>query len=56
MKYYTPTYIKNKMNAIKRIRELHQPKMWSLHDVRDMCSECKVSYPCPTIEALDGKQ
>lgn len=55
MEYYTPTFIKKKMDAIKRVRNLHQPKMWSLHDVEDVCSECKVPYPCNTIKALDGK-
>ena len=58
MKYYTPTYIKNTMDAIKRVRELHSPK-----EYENTCKTCDktdmgvtVIYPCPTIQALDGKQ
>ena len=57
MEYYTPTYIKNKMNEIKRVRELHSPK-----EYENTCKTCDktdmgvtVTYPCPTIQALDGK-
>ena len=56
MEYYTPTFIKKKMDAVKRVRELHHPAIWSLHDVKDVCSECKVPYPCNTIKALEGEK
>ena len=33
--------------AIERVRQLHTPgDLW--------CEECGFSWPCPTIQALDG--
>ena len=58
MKYYTPTYIKNKMNAIKRVRELHKPVEIGTDygdNYGDLgCPICNELYPCLTIKALDG--
>lgn len=63
MEYYTPTFIKKKMDAIERVRELHM-------ESEGKCLYCTqaetggdepwiewhaVDYPCPTIQALDGK-
>jgi hypothetical protein len=65
MEYYTPTFIKKNMDAIKRIRELHtpttasgcgDPECCSLSDSEEFCSECQnYEYPCNTIKALNGK-
>lgn len=54
MEYYTPTFIKNKMNAIKRVRELHTNIVEGKAEF-NYCLSCKGEYPCPTIQALDGK-
>jgi len=54
--------LRNASEAIKRVRELHQPDT----DYPDECKHCTtlrgvigltnwVQYPCPTIEALDGE-
>jgi hypothetical protein len=59
MKYYTPTYIKNTMDAIKRARELHKEVDGPADNTT--CRECAVdehnypAYPCNTIKAIDGK-
>jgi hypothetical protein len=47
--------MKKNKEAVKRVRKLHRPMIWSLHDVKDVCSECKVPYPCKTITALNGE-
>ena len=38
------------IEAIQRVRELH----WDTNF--NWCSHCQVSYPCQTIQALDGEQ
>lgn len=56
MEYYTPTFIKKKMDAIKRVRELHRPdQFYPMYPKPIYCRECGGVYPCPTIEAVDGK-
>lgn len=47
------------MDAIQRVRELHQPVEKHSGDFkgkREYCCECYDPYPCGTIEALDGEQ
>lgn len=66
MEYYTPTFIKKNMDAIKRVRELHypttdggcsDPECCSAQDSEFFCAECvNYEYPCPTIKALNGEQ
>jgi hypothetical protein len=66
MEYYTPTFIKKNMDAIKRIRELHTPvtasgcgdhECCSPSDSEEFCSECQnYEYPCNTIKALEGEK
>lgn len=59
MEYYTPTFIKKKIDAIKRVRELHYEINGPADDTT--CNECAVddniypAYPCNTIKALEGK-
>ena len=56
MEYYTPTFIKKKMDAIKRVRALHIPDQFNpMYPQPIYCRECGGVYPCPTIEAVDGK-
>jgi hypothetical protein len=48
------------MNAIQRVRDLHQPVKSNLK-FPDECGHCwdkygAVWWPCPTIRALDGEQ
>ena len=62
--FYTPSYIRNKINKIEeleatlqRVRELHK-QVQGPHD-NYMCEHCYYDeyrfyeYPCPTIKALD---
>ena len=41
----------NHYEAIERIRELHTARYNNKND----CIHCGWNYPCPTIEALDGR-
>jgi hypothetical protein len=46
------------MNALRAVVELHKPtspKQIGTGYVgdRDMCSQCKSYYPCPTIQAIE---
>jgi predicted aldo/keto reductase-like oxidoreductase len=43
---------KQKTEAIQRVRELHNQET----EITSFCKECSYTYPCPTIEALDGEQ
>jgi hypothetical protein len=47
--------MKKNKKAVKRVRKLHHPMTWSPHSVREVCSECKVPYPCKTVIALNGE-
>jgi predicted aldo/keto reductase-like oxidoreductase len=38
--------------AIHRVRELHKQET----EITSFCKECSYTYPCPTIQALDGEQ
>lgn len=44
--------------ADERVRELHNPlvKKAVFDTVETFCIHCDHSYPCPTIEALDGEK
>ena len=42
----------NLVEAVNKVRELHKP--FSKSEI--ICDCCACIYPCPTIEALDGKQ
>jgi hypothetical protein len=46
--------MKKNKKAVKRVRKLHHPMFWSTHTNKDVCSECKVPYPCRTITAING--
>jgi hypothetical protein len=48
--------MKKNKRAIKRVRKLHHPMNWSMHASKEVCSECKVPYPCRTVQALDEDQ
>lgn len=37
---------------IKRIKKLHHPMSWNTHSGKEVCSECKVPYPCRTVSIL----
>ena len=37
--------------AIERVRELHVQET----PITEFCKECSYTYPCPTIQALDGE-
>jgi hypothetical protein len=43
-------------NAIKRVREIHNPLQDKWLDDLQWCAICEVEYPCSTIKALDGEQ
>ena len=47
--------MKKNKRAVKRVRKLHHPMSWTPHSTRDVCSECKVPYPCKTVTALNGE-
>jgi len=40
----------NHYEAIERVRELHTAR----YNDKDDCIHCGWSYPCPTVQALDG--
>jgi hypothetical protein len=48
--------MKKNKKAIKRVRRLHHPMNWNNHNSKEVCSECKVPYPCRTIEALNNNE
>jgi hypothetical protein len=48
--------MKKNKKAIKRVRKLHYPMSWTTHSTNEVCSECKVPYPCKTITAINGEQ
>ena len=47
------------LETIKRVRELHEiyynGTACSCCEGQDECVHCGWNYPCPTIQALDGK-
>jgi hypothetical protein len=45
--------MKKNKKAVRRVRKLHHPMSWSTHSTREVCSECKVPYPCRTVQTLD---
>lgn len=47
--------MKKNKQAVKRVRKLHHPMKWGTHSGSEVCSECKVPYPCRTIITLDGE-
>ena len=47
--------MKKNKKAIKNIRKLHHPMNWATHSTNEVCSECKVPYPCRTIQVLDNE-
>jgi hypothetical protein len=47
--------MKKNKKAVKRVRKLHHPMTWATRNAREVCSECKVPYPCRTITAIDGE-
>lgn len=48
--------MKKNKKAVKRVRKLHHPMTWATHSTNEVCSECKVPYPCRTIEAISSGQ
>jgi len=47
--------MKKNKKAIKRVRKLHHPMTWATNKTNEVCSECKVPYPCRTVEALNNE-
>ena len=48
--------MKKNKKAIKRVRKLHHPMTWTTRSTAEVCSECKVPYPCRTIQTLDHNE
>lgn len=40
---------------IKMIKLLHHPMKWVKSSNKEICSECKVPYPCKTITTISKK-
>jgi hypothetical protein len=46
--------MKKNKKAVKRVLKLHHPMSWVTRTAQEVCSECKVPFPCRTVSAIIG--
>jgi hypothetical protein len=51
-KFETFGWHEKSLEAIQSVRELHIQET----EITSFCKNCSYTYPCPTIQALDGEQ